>query len=1333
MERKCSQSIKIPFPIKIFYGTDVIVNLPRAGNMIKNIRLVIDGIQNTLGERIIEKADFLSDDDTLETVYGEFIHVENTFKVPIEKRSTLDSLLCVNAPGRLYMKLPFMCTDNEGFFIFDTEPKVRILFGNLPAINDELIGYLMVDYYVTDSVPKTPYVQKIKQIQRFSSVVTNASSVNMFVYAVGPVYELFFTVKDMTSGEYIDAISNVTLFFGEKERFNLSGHYLRYIEPMKRYGVYLREPMYMYSFCEYPQITNIPSGSTHFYENSVFKIDLLGNNSTYEITIWAQSHNFIYQKETASLMFKSTEMLLDTTTATEGAGGYNHVPLRVSYSDFAGSATVYYSSPYEVSNVLVVTDAPYYTILQDSIIFQKIDSLFTEYTANVTFSSDGFSDTTCYFKFRGSGMYLDKMIYSPVGNWPTHIDQGQNFHYVLDNTFDTTNVVFDTSNIQTFTIDENKNYSFTTYVPLAVTTNGFAGPGSIVSKYDQDMNLLFTLTSQNSNTCAPSSNVLGFYGYNISINGYSVPSLHQGVIVNRDTNAVTYFNAGSSSKVYVDSIGTVSTYILFSLRFESSSSNLITSSDATTNFGNGTARTALVKISDGSPSFLSVLSNANMNPKTAVHVNSEGMCVWAYAYTSSSTLSVPPTTYSTSGGYSVGKFDILTKVREWNVNVACTPSTLDMKLVVGSTLENVYLVAGYTSASTPTLTGFTFVNGNGFIVLKINKYGVVKYGLSFTGTSILDVYPILDNVTGKFMMSVKCTQGTLVNMYNNGVLKYSDSGQYQFFIFDDYGNINSTQTNLDQYFSVPKPIYYVPPTMSTYFSEPQVSPPTYTYWNSLFAGPSDDGLLSVCTDLSNGDVYYSASSDGNYSNIYDKYGDTLVRIPAGTTNIFVKLYSNCVYSGYFIRFTGTSKDTSHVRVGSTYIYFMCTSTASGPTKAYDAQGVELFTFLPSSETTFVVRFNISDGTFDNSWNVIIPNTKSKKLYIDASTGNLFITGIKTVTAKADVFVSGVDVADIPLTTSTYTAFVVKMNSNNTYAWRAYVQNDLNDSYVSVSAETDSSGNVYLSSTKNTSAANINGTATSIPSTTNYSGFIVKFDSSGTYASWYTHIDCTANATGNPSYSRDMHVNGSDEVAMSTFIGSLIGGSGVNETFKIYVNGSQVSTTTKIKNESGAVFKYTSTGTFDWVVRHGIIVSGNSCIFNEFVFDTSDNIIVTGKKQEYQSAVYDRYGSSEGTIPGSQFAPTGVLIKINANGTYSNNYGYIDTDRFDNINIVTIDKYGNILFGGSTPDYPNTGTTNIMSVYDKNGYVTFTNSYDYNSTYGFLLKFNSNCTLNKISL
>jgi hypothetical protein len=288
--------------------------------------------------------------------------------------------------------------------------------------------------------------------------------------------------------------------------------------------------------------------------------------------------------------------------------------------------------------------------------------------------------------------------------------------------------------------------------------------------------------------------------------------------------------------------------------------------------------------------------------------------------------------------------------------------------------------------------------------------------------------------------------------------------------------------------------------------------------------------------------------------------------------------------------------------------------------------------------------------------------------------------------------------------------------------------------VTVSSAVASNRIVYLSSTKSTSAANINGTVTSIPSTTNKSGFIVKFNENGDFDNWYTHIDCTSNPTDNSSTSRVIQVNSSNEIAMSCNLGGLESGTGSDETFIIYINGTpQTETTKKIKNVCGALFKYTSGGSFAWVVRHGIFVGGNSSTFEEFVFDSSGNIIIAGSKQEVQSAVYDRYGNSGGKIPGSQIGPTGVIIKINSDGTYSNNYGYIDTDRYDGTQIVAVDKYDNIIFGGDTPGFTNSGNTNIMNIYDKYGYVTVTNSFDYYSSYGFLLKFNANFTCNKISL
>ena len=564
MERTCSQTIKIPFPIRIFYGTEVTIDIPRTGGeILKNIKLVLDFSNgtNVLGSRIVEKAEVLVDDETTQTTYGEFLQVENVFVTSAEKYDKLLQLMCVSTPGTMYMRIPFQ----DVYLGEKTKTQIRLLFSS--ELSGELSGHLLVDYYLYENPPKFPYVQKTTQIQRFSRIAKSPKSLKMSVYAVGPVYELYFTVRDIFTNTYVDALTNVTLNFGEKERFNLTGKYLRYVEPLKRIHTYAAEPMYMYCFCTNP---NVASGSTHFPPNSFFVLDFYDNSSNYEVTIWAKSHDFLYTTEkTTKRIFESTEMLLDTTVNTSAS--FQIVPLRVSYINYSSSIVVFYSSPYEISNVSVTSDLVY-TVTQNIIEFQTgVDSVFGEYTANVVFSAQGFSDATCYFRFRGNTTYLDNIVYTSEGNYPTHIDLGQNFHYVLANVFDFSNVVF-TSNIQSLTIDDMKNYAFTTYTTGPCNVLGgtqFTGPGSIIAKYDENMNLLFTVTTPNSNVTDLAS-----------ANTYGLSFAQSGTVVSRDMG-YSYNASAGTANVFIDAV----TPAFASIRFGISSSN-ITANQQTTNFGN---------------------------------------------------------------------------------------------------------------------------------------------------------------------------------------------------------------------------------------------------------------------------------------------------------------------------------------------------------------------------------------------------------------------------------------------------------------------------------------------------------------------------------------------------------------------------------------------------------------------------------------------------------------------------------------------------------------------------------------------------------------------------
>ena len=232
MERVCTQTIKVPFPNKVFFNSETTVKLPRAGDGVSKIQLVLDvPFVNTYQENIIQYAELLASGDTLiEKLYGEFMHVENQLITPIEKQGLLSNLLCANSSGMVYLDLPFYAVKKNLFELDDTH--VRILFTD-GAGESELQGYLLVDYIVTESPPKEPYFQMNRKISSLT-FLTNQSTkqASVFTYIPGPVYEIFVTVQDAQSNEYVDAIESMALFLGENERFNLSGRHLRLIEPM---------------------------------------------------------------------------------------------------------------------------------------------------------------------------------------------------------------------------------------------------------------------------------------------------------------------------------------------------------------------------------------------------------------------------------------------------------------------------------------------------------------------------------------------------------------------------------------------------------------------------------------------------------------------------------------------------------------------------------------------------------------------------------------------------------------------------------------------------------------------------------------------------------------------------------------------------------------------------------------------------------------------------------------------------------------------------------------------------------------------------------------------
>lgn len=1301
MERTCSQTIKIPFPIRTFYGTEVTVDIPRTGGeILKNIKLVLDfsTSPNTLGSKIVEKAEILVDDETIQTTYGEFLQVENVFNTSAEKYDKLIQLMCVSAPGTMYMRIPF-----EDLYLSEkTKTQIRILFSS--ELSGELIGHLLVDYHLYETPPKFPYVQQTTQIQRFSRIVNSPKSLKMLVYAVGPVYQLYFTVRDTTTNSYIDALTNVTLNFGEKERFNLTGKYLRYVEPLKRIQTYAAEPMYMYCFCTNP---NVPSGSTHFPDNSFFVLDFYENSSNYEVTIWAKSHDFLYTTEkTTKRIFESTEMLLDTTMSTSTS--FQTVPLRVSYINYSSSIVVFYSSLYEISNVAVTSDLAY-TVTQNTIEFQTgVDSVFGEYTANVVFSAQGFGDATCYFRFRGNNTYLENIVYTSEGNYPTHIDLGQNFHYLLGNVFDFSNVVF-TSNIQSLSVDELKNYAFTTYTTGPCNVLGgttFTGPGSIVAKYDENMNLLFTVTTLNSNVTELAS-----------ANTYGLSFAQSGTVVSRDLG-YSYTASAGTANVFVD----VVTPDCASIRFGISASN-ITANSRTTNFGNGTDRASLIFQNDAT--YIGVSNIRQV--KTALETFSNGQPIWSFMYSSTSSgsgVTIP----AASNGYLVWS-------PGWSKTITnVTGSNFDSKLVVDKMTDSVYLVAGYTS-TTPTLTGFTFAAGTGFFVVKFDRFGNTKYVVSFVGTGILSFSPILDSTTGRFMISVTSQLANLLNVYNGtGTLMYSGPGKYQFFAFDDFGSVTANLKDLSELFAIQKPSYFTPLCSSKFFDQNVPDAPQNKIWSCFTAGTSNAGFSRVTTD-SNGDVYTLAVIDSGFSNVFDKYGDNpnVQYTPSGTTTAYIsKFSSNCVYSNQVARVTNIVNDSTYywLFTKGTSIYILVTTNPSGSVFVYNRNNTLVLTFTPSGTETslLLVKFDTVTGTYGGY--ISVNNSTGYSISGDTS-GNLYITGVKIGTAAQNIIFGGgfTGTGTIPLTflVPSFTSFVIKVNSSDAFQWRAYV--DGHEGVQVVSAIANSSGSVYMSGAKRAAlAARINGsTINTIPITPNIAAYSVKFNSSGVYATWYSHVV----GTTNPNLTVSTGITSSNELAWLLNTGEFTD-FGTNSN--VFVNNVRVATFSKIQAVSSTFIKYTSSDTYDFNVRAGMGFNiGNSASGTSLSIDRLNNFLVSIERNPFTLAIYDKNGTLT-TVPASAYS-SGIVYKINTDGTVtSGNYVYTDSSANDGIRMCVLDKNGDIFAcgtaGGTSPDF---GYTRYFTYFDGVGYKGLTDIVYNQVSYGYLFKSNANFTFNKISL
>jgi alpha-tubulin suppressor-like RCC1 family protein len=358
--RTCSQTIRVNFPQKIFLGSEYTITLPKSGDMITAIRLVLDlPSTNVLAEQIINKAEFLVDDTTIESITGDFLQILNNFTVSIENQKTYQTQL--TGPF-VTIDLPFSVV-KKGFHMV-TVPSLRISLAS-EITQAEIKGYLLVDYSLIEDAPKPTFIQRVNQNQNIRTLFKGATFVKIDTAFVGPIFNLFFSAK--VNGVFVDYIQNVRLVANGQERFNLNKQYLKYVEPLKIFESVPTDPILFYTF---GLEADTPSGSMNFsrLDTQRFEIDLLQNTDTVQIDIWAQSHNFMYFNSSNVLPVFETRELLLSSAQDKTLTVLQDLPVTVSYRSYKFSVSIFYY------------------IESDVVITPLVESIFPE-NSNIVYSS----------------------------------------------------------------------------------------------------------------------------------------------------------------------------------------------------------------------------------------------------------------------------------------------------------------------------------------------------------------------------------------------------------------------------------------------------------------------------------------------------------------------------------------------------------------------------------------------------------------------------------------------------------------------------------------------------------------------------------------------------------------------------------------------------------------------------------------------------------------------------------------------------------------------------------------------------------------------------------
>lgn len=1274
MERYCSQSLKVNFPNKIFLGSEYFIDVPfNTGGFVSKIRIVLDfPINNTLRENIVNEAEIVN---TNEILYGEFMYIENLLNTKIEKQQKLTDLV---SNKRVYIDLPFLSIKK----IFFNKINLRILFNQNNLITTELNGYLLVDYVVLDTLPKFPFFQRIRQIEKLPLIVYNSEYITIDTYIPGPVYELFFTVRDITTNQYVDAIDNVSLTINDIERFNLSGYYLRYIEPFKRRKkVSFDVPLYTYSFCLDPLNYEVPNGQTHLSEKQRFKIKLFKNQSTYEITIWALSYNFYYAKskdDDVKPVFNSKEMILNVSTIP--VTNYSTIPsFKISYTNINNNISVYYSSNIEVniSNIYSNISNLQIQTLQNEIKYNSIDSTSKSYYSNVVFNANGFKDTPCNFVFNGSEVmknFIQKeegLNYLFIQDNPIiKIDGGQRFNVVSNyTTLNNTNLGIET--IKDFYIDQYKNFIVKT--------------SSNIYKYTQSLDtILYTFTTSDveigeistyfGNDIIPFT----FTNTNGSISNILTSPMYQGIIYN--TNTQKYNNIycdNSKVSIHVAKIDeNLNTYVS---GVTSGTGNIIISNKYTISKGSGKKAFMCCFDSNGEFKYIIICDNTDDTVLTNVEKTSNNLTIFTCYSTSSSTLYDVNKTYtpiSTSDTLNSFMIDSNGNYTLKNMKIENFTSLPVLNKCFIDLFDNYYISYNDTNS--------------GYVTFKFDKFNNIKYYLNVTGNETCNIF--LEPVTTNLYIS--CTNFTgsrdLMNVYTNGTQTLATnvpSTKTIILCFDSngiYTNYSTPTSNLFDLINTEKLTYFTPLYDSSYFSNTysqQLSYENY-FWNTFITNASVRDIRFV-----NSNVYVAGVSGPSSSNIYNTNGlSSNIIYPASSTGngYIVKFNSNGV-SQWSVRYSPFSvPDFVSVTVDSddnvygTGLNF----TGAGNLKFYDSTDTLYSKEIPDQQG-FLVKYT-PNGNIDWLCNLSGDYNQVNTRFVRCDNqSNIYITG------DQNGYVTVYSKDDTESLTSNYDygrMFMAKYSSDGFPLWLTYITDYYGSGTGGISF--DSSNSVYVCGVCGNPTGTIYTQFPSSPTITyeynatmTTTAYTIKYDSLGT-VQFYVYIRSSSDYV-NLDFGNRFISTTVDSSSNFYMCGTFASGFGLTTSANVYNSGNTLSpvwingTSTGV-DSCGYVVKFDSSGIAQW----SITINGNVNLeeSKSIITDSSNNVYIAGYKSTLASNIYNADNVLSSLIIPTTQSSSAFLVKFNSSGI-AQWVVYIDGQLNDLSYALTIDNSENILFSG----------------------------------------------------